>query len=346
VPQIVRHVARRAVAIGGPLGQRLLADPLELAGNGVVDLPGGALVGARDRVHQLPRRLPPEWPAAGQQFIEHDSQAEHIRPPVDAVRLAAYLFGAHVGRRASDPRPLAVVFIRERQTKVGDTRPVRLIDQDVGRLDVAVHQTAHMGVVERLGHGRDQLGDVAKRHARVPQTLGEVAALDVLRHHEAEAVVRAAHVVDGDDVRVFEPRQRAGLGQVLLDVMRSRDPLPVRHLDRHRAVQLVVVRQVDTAEPALAQAPDHAVAADRGRVGRFILLRVPGQDRSLLGRVRDRGRPFVDRAAGMRSGRTVHGRRAQGAGNIAGRRPRAALSQGAGRVASGGAQAWRGDSAG
>ena len=85
----------------------------------------------------------------------------------------------------------------------------------------------------------------------LPQPLRQVAALDVLGDDVAEAVVGPAHVVDRDDVRVVEPGEDPGLGQVGLDVLGAGDPLGVGHLDRHRAVEVVVVGQVDPSRTRL-----------------------------------------------------------------------------------------------
>ena len=64
-------------------------------------------------------RIAAEWSLAGQQLVEHDAQAEDIGTPVDPVALAPGLLGAHVGRRAGEPGPLAEVFILEGQPEVG-----------------------------------------------------------------------------------------------------------------------------------------------------------------------------------------------------------------------------------
>ena len=62
---------------------------------------------------------------------------------------------------------------------------------------------------------------------------------------------------------MVEPGEDAGLGQVGLDVLGAGDSLRVGHLDRHRAVEVVVLGEVDPPEAALAEQPDHPVAADR-----------------------------------------------------------------------------------
>jgi hypothetical protein len=64
----------------------------------------------------------------------------------------------------------------------------------------------------------------------------------------------------------------AGLGEVGVGVLGAGDQLRVRHLDGHRALELVVAGQEDAAEATLAQEPLDAVAADvrreeGGRVG-------------------------------------------------------------------------------
>ena len=83
-----------------------------------------------------------------------------------------------------------------------------------------------MSMVQRTGDHRHQLDRLPERRPALPQPLGQVASLDVLRDHVAEAVVGPAHVVDRDDVRVVELGQGAGLGQVSLDVTGARRPAP------------------------------------------------------------------------------------------------------------------------
>ncbi len=55
---------------------------------------------------------------------------------------------------------------------------------------------------------------------------------------------------------------RAGFSQVRLGIFRAFHAFPMRHLDHHEPLQLVVVSQVDEAETALAQDPLNTVAAD------------------------------------------------------------------------------------
>src|SRR5262245_36530205 len=82
------------------------------------------------------------------------------------------------------------------------------------------------------------LGDDSNQVRRVPEGRAipadprrQVAALDELRDHEAESIVRATHIEDRHDVRVVQPGEDAGFVQVRLHIPGISDALGVRHLD-------------------------------------------------------------------------------------------------------------------
>src|SRR5262249_16348241 len=104
----------------------------------------------------------------------------------------------------------------------------------------------------------------------LPDPGGQVAALDELRDDEAEPVLGAAGVVDGDDVRVVQAGENTGLGQVGFNILGAFDPAGVRHLDGDLTPQFLVHGQVDPPAAALAQQPLDPVAANplgQGRRG-------------------------------------------------------------------------------
>jgi hypothetical protein len=77
-----------------------------------------------------------------------------------------------------------------------------LLEQDVGRLHVAVHQAALVGGVERLGDLReDGEGSGRVEAALLRDQPLEVCAVDPA-HDEVQAAVGLTGVVDGNDVRV------------------------------------------------------------------------------------------------------------------------------------------------
>ena len=91
---------------------------------------------------------------------------------------------------------------------------------------------------------------------------GEVGAVDVLRDDEAGAVLGAADIEDGNDVRMIEVGDGAGFGQVGFGGFGAIHQLAMRHLDGDEPLQLVVVGEIDEAEAALTEDFLDAVATD------------------------------------------------------------------------------------
>ena len=68
---------------------------------------------------------------------------------------------------------------------------------------------------EPAAGGDERVDDLADRARLAGEPLGERLAVDQL-HRDVVATVRGADLVDGDDVRVREPRHRARLAQQAL----------------------------------------------------------------------------------------------------------------------------------
>jgi hypothetical protein len=86
---------------------------------------------------------------------------------------------------------------------------VVLREQDVGGLDVAVHEPGGVRGVEGRGdlhHDRRGLADAER--PRAPQPRGEVLPADVAHDDVGHAVVLAG-AVDRDDVRMLDRRRQA-----------------------------------------------------------------------------------------------------------------------------------------
>ena len=145
-------------------------------------------------------RIAPERSPPGQQLVEDHAQAEDVRSPIDPVPFAPGLLGTHVGGCPSEPATLAEVLVLEGQPEVRDARLARGVDQDVGGLDVPVDQPSGVGVMQGLGDRGDQFRRIPEGRASLPDPDRQVAAFDELGDDEAEAVVRATHVIDRHDV--------------------------------------------------------------------------------------------------------------------------------------------------
>ena len=97
-----------------------------------------------------------------------------------------------------------------------------------------------VGVLQCLGNRGDQFGCLAIRGPFVLDLVGQRTAFDELRDDEAGAVIGAAHIVNGDDVRMLEAGDRASFDQVGFSFLGGYS-MPMRHLDRHEPLQLIVV---------------------------------------------------------------------------------------------------------
>ena len=79
---------------GSPLGHRLLADPLELTRDRIVDLAKRTRLGRGDLIHHLIARVTPEGLPASQELVQNHTEAEEIRSAVDPVPFTAGLLGS------------------------------------------------------------------------------------------------------------------------------------------------------------------------------------------------------------------------------------------------------------
>ena len=141
--------------------------------------------------------------------------------------------------------------------------------EDVGRLDVAVHDATRMRIGQRIGDAPHQQRGLGR--ARPPaalQRLAQVAPAQPL-HGDVHAVRRQAGVVDGDDVGVVQP----GCGARLVQEQRiERHPrrcvdVELQRLHRDHARQQRVPGLEHGAQAALAELLLQRIAADAGQRG-------------------------------------------------------------------------------
>ena len=110
-----------------------------------------------DLAERLVDRVGLERRPAGEQGVEHGAQAVDVGRRGDLAPRAGDLLGRHVRRRAQDQAGLrdpAVVLEAAGQAEVGDVGPALAVEQDVGRLQVAVEDAAQVGVVDGAGTPR------------------------------------------------------------------------------------------------------------------------------------------------------------------------------------------------
>ena len=86
-------------------------------------------------------------------YVHDDAQAPKIRTAIQKVRLAAQLFGGHVLPRPREfacARPLRTLM--QGQAEVGDVRVTSGIDQNISRLEIAMHELLPVQEANRLGN--------------------------------------------------------------------------------------------------------------------------------------------------------------------------------------------------
>ena len=236
--QVVRHGARRS----GP-------DVESLQGNGR-------------------RRGSVERPAARYRLVQHDAQRIDVGRERDLP--AGDLFRADVlGRPEDHPGR------RDPNRRVGCARDPEVdhphvptpLDEDIGRLDVAMDDAALVCSLQRAGHVDDDAErDVELQTPVALEDALQILSVDQLHDDEVDAIVRAG-VIDRRDVRVVkrgrgtrflaEPRDEFGIGCKA----RAED------FHRHIAIEKLVVRPVHERHAALTEWLDQAVAARQHPLG-------------------------------------------------------------------------------
>ena len=110
----------------------------------------------------LDRGLATEGRASGEHLVEHDAGAVDVGG--GRHRLPARLLGRHVPRRADDRGGAAVgaALGQPGDPEIADLDPASIGDEDVGRLDVTVHDVFGVRVLERAA---EMLGDLAGAQA-------------------------------------------------------------------------------------------------------------------------------------------------------------------------------------
>ncbi len=166
---------------------------------------------------------------------------------------AGSLLRTHVLRCAKreaglgEPRPAGLRH-RERDPEIGEHR-LTLVQQDVLGLDVAMHHTLCVRVVEGAGDLSCNRERVVKRELALPrQPRAETLAAHV-RHYIEERAVGASRVNECQNVRVVEPRGDPDLREKSVGADGGGE-VGAEHLECDIAIVLDVASQVDRRHSA------------------------------------------------------------------------------------------------
>jgi hypothetical protein len=222
--------------------QALQADRFQVAVDAGVEVARPHRLALRDLEQSGQRRLGPERRSAGQQFVQDRPQAVHVHGRGEPF-LRGRLFGGHVAGGADNGarlRQALPTLDALGQAEVGDVRLALRVQEDVGRLEVAVQDAALVREMDRPRHGRQESrrrgrrGTQRKSRERFSSALlcalcGEcfldpLCQATTLNQLHAEIVLPlvVADLVDEDDVRVVQAGGGFGLGAEALHLRRRR----------------------------------------------------------------------------------------------------------------------------
>ena len=202
--------------------------------------------------------------------LERQPPGHHLEPQrAQAVlvgatvhRVAADLLGRHVTRRAHGQSGLGDA-LRFRpgapcDAEVRQHRRVVVAEQHVVGLDVAMHDAQRMRRVQCRRQLRQHVQAFAQAQpGREP--VGQAAVAEVL-HADVVALVGGDHVIDGDDVGVAQPGEGMRLVDEALRQFAVAGDRAVEQLQRDRALQRALGRQVDDRHAAAPEFADELVA--------------------------------------------------------------------------------------
>jgi hypothetical protein len=210
--------------------------------------------------------VPLEGQASAQREKAHAPQRIEIAPSVEIV--AAGLLGAHVVHGAQHQPVLRArrVVVGTRDAEVGHDRAARAaLDEDVLRLDVAVHDAACMRVGQCPRHLPQHAHRIGRRQcAAVPDAIAERLAIHVAHGEEGEAadLVGAVH---RHDVGMRELRGHARLAQESLARVGLLGERGRQHLEGHLPVEAFVAGEQHDAHAATSElALDVVLPAEGG----------------------------------------------------------------------------------
>jgi hypothetical protein len=209
-------------------------------------------------------------------LVEHAAERVDVRPPVDL--LTGDLLGGdvvdgaqHVAVVADSSRlgdPLREAEVREVDV-VGAVGTGACVEQQVGGLHVAMHETARVGRVQGARHLREDADRGRRVQTAVLEAPFQVTPLDVA-HGDEEDVLGRPGLVDRDDVRMVDRRGQLRLAQEAVAERFVLGQAGSQQLQRDSPLEPQILGQVDDAHAAQAEQGIDPVAGELGADPRVV----------------------------------------------------------------------------
>ena len=160
--------------------------------------------------------------------------------------------------------------------------PLR-VDQDIGRLEVAVHDKMRMRVRDGTRHLHAEFDACAHRESGRSGVRVDGLAVDIFQRQERAAVGGDAGIVKAGDIRVRQRRQDLAFACHALGE-RCDAPAHVRQLQRDLTLEETIgsICQPDARHAALANLAQQPIRADERLSGRPLWRRLSRAGRMLL----------------------------------------------------------------
>ncbi len=244
---------------------------------------------ADDALHlQQARTEQLEWPPSAQQLVEQ--HAEHVdvaggRDHVATHLLRARVRGRHdavLGMRDRERRRRLACVEQLRDAEIQQLRHALRRDQDVVRLQVAMHDQVLVRVVDGRAHRAHQRDPLFGRQSPAVAVGVDRFAVDVLHDEVRRAVRRAPAIEQSRDVRVLQRRQDLPLhAQPALHL--AREHAAADQLDRDLLLVFLVgalgeIHVAHAAGAELAQDPISAEPLAFERAGGIVRAALAGGD--------------------------------------------------------------------
>jgi hypothetical protein len=171
--QFLRHFAGRLVAIARILFQAFQADRFQVTRYEAIE-PARTRWWVVDHLLWQHTHVATKRQLIRKQLKQYDPERINVAARVTSARFAAGLLGRHVGRR---PQNVAVhrhfdfVVGVLRQAEIGEMGLAALVDHDVGGLQVAVHDTGLVRVLNGLRDHSAQNRRLAERYRLLAEPL-------------------------------------------------------------------------------------------------------------------------------------------------------------------------------
>src|SRR5690606_21111301 len=144
-----------------------------------------------------------------------------------------------------------------------DLRPGRrLRDEDVGWLQIAMHDEIAVGVLHGKTNLLEEMQALIDRQSLRVAVLCDRHALDVLHDEVGQTIFRHACVEQAGNAGMLEASENSPFSEEPLELGAGRETAVAHHLERSALTHILPLDQVYGAHPALPDFPQDAVRPD------------------------------------------------------------------------------------